>query len=384
MKRNIALFTGKLAGGGAERMASRLSFALSEHYNVFILIYNSQRSDYYASGKIIDLGNGASRTSLRFLHSIIQINRVIKENNIELVISFLELPNLINSFFNYSCKKAVSIRSWIDSGEKNLKNYLAGAGARKADGIIAMTFRQKQFLMHEMNVPEEKIWILENLYDCAQIKNAAYKKIADQKIRDFVNSETAIAVGRLVKKKNYFRLLKIFSYVHQKDEKAKLLILGEGKLLEKLKTLSKSYGIEDRVMFASRAEDPFPIIANSAFYISVSENEGFPNALMEAMICGIPVMHTDCLCGPFEILSCKQIHEECHHISFEDYGILLPIEKEGKEEEIADLWIRMLKDENLRSHYAKMSQIRAEMNDTSLIKEKYIQMIEFLTGASKC
>ena len=78
MKRNIAFFTGKLAGGGAERMASRLSFALSEHYNVFILIYNSQRSDYYASGKIIDLGNGASRTSLRFLHSIIQRNRVIK------------------------------------------------------------------------------------------------------------------------------------------------------------------------------------------------------------------------------------------------------------------------------------------------------------------
>ena len=92
-KKRIALFVGKLGGGGAERAASSLSLMLSEYFDVYVFVYNLKQCDYEHGGKLIDVSNGAKGFCFKALHTIININNVIRAIKIDLVISFCEFLN---------------------------------------------------------------------------------------------------------------------------------------------------------------------------------------------------------------------------------------------------------------------------------------------------
>ena len=120
-KRKIGLFVGKLAGGGAERVVSRLSLCLSDYYDIYILLYNTKTIDYDYNGTIIDLAQNASCFPLMAVRAVKNINRVIKEHGIELVISLCDFPNTVNGLFNHSSIHVFSIRAHF---QKNVSTPL--------------------------------------------------------------------------------------------------------------------------------------------------------------------------------------------------------------------------------------------------------------------
>ena len=388
-KKNIALFVGKLTGGGAERAVGRLSIALVEHYNVYIFIYNAKTIDYDYEGKLVDLGNNSSTFPMMAINAAFRLNKAIKENNIDLLISFLDIPNIINGLINYSCKKMISIRVYYEQGHfytinDKVKYPLIKKAIEKSDGIFVLSERQKNIISRDMNVKSEDIYVVNNIFDSEQITKKAAVEPDNDKIIDFINDFTTVAVGRLDYQKNYKRLFDIFKLVHDRVPEAKLLVFGSGYMKDELWQYLTKLGIEKDVMLAGRVANPFPYMAKAIAYISLSLFEGFPNSLVEAMICGLPVMHSDCPTGPAEILSDNyqlQVDKapmEC------DYGILLPLFAYGepdfllddeRKKECAVVWEKLMQDQKYRSEYARKSKDRAKKYESKKCIDEYVKII---------
>jgi GalNAc-alpha-(1->4)-GalNAc-alpha-(1->3)-diNAcBac-PP-undecaprenol alpha-1,4-N-acetyl-D-galactosaminyltransferase len=111
-----------------------------------------------------------------------------------------------------------------------------------------------------------------------------------------------IAVGRLHPQKGYDVLLEAFSRLQANYPDWHLTILGEGQLREELVALCDRLNLGDRVHFMGAVSDPQNFLNQADIYVMSSRFEGFPNALCEAMACGLPVISTDCLSGPREII----------------------------------------------------------------------------------
>ena len=81
-----------------------------------------------------------------------------------------------------------------------------------------------------------------------------------------------------------------------------LVILGEGVEESRLKKLAAELGVADVVHFKGFCENPYVYLQNSEGLLLSSDSEGLPTVLIESLICGVPVVSTNCPTGPREIL----------------------------------------------------------------------------------
>jgi len=111
-----------------------------------------------------------------------------------------------------------------------------------------------------------------------------------------------VAVGQLIEQKGFDLLLQVFARIHKSHQDWKLIILGTGQLLDELKQISIRLGIDKPVYIPGRVKNPFSIFSRCDLFVLSSRYEGFPNALLEAMACGLPVISYDCPSGPGEMI----------------------------------------------------------------------------------
>lgn len=101
-----------------------------------------------------------------------------------------------------------------------------------------------------------------------------------------------VSVGRLSPEKNHDRLLRAFAAVHGDRPEARLLVLGDGWLRERLETLRDELGLTDVVVFAGAVRNPFAFMAAADWLVVSSDHEGQPMVVLEAATIGLPVVAT--------------------------------------------------------------------------------------------
>lgn len=114
---------------------------------------------------------------------------------------------------------------------------------------------------------------------------------------------TIIMVGRLQPQKGYDIAIRAMATLAVRHPEWRLVILGEGPLRAELEALRAQLGISDRVVLAGRVANPAPWLRRAQIFLLASRSEGFPNALCEAMVAGLPCVATDCPSGPSDIIT---------------------------------------------------------------------------------
>lgn len=107
------------------------------------------------------------------------------------------------------------------------------------------------------------------------------------------NTTVITMVGRLIESKNYQMLLKVADRCKNSNLDVCFLIVGHGNLESELKELSKKLNVEGIVHFWGLRTDIPEILCSSDIFCFTTNTEGFPNALIEAMAAGLPVVTTD-------------------------------------------------------------------------------------------
>lgn len=332
--KKIAILVPQLAGGGAERVASNLSLNLTDDkYDKHIIVYDDEKVDYPYKGKFISLNAKATihpvGKIINFIKRITRLRKIKKQYKIESTLSLLSGPNIVNILSKSNDKVIISVRNYISKSSNGfygkIYKLLIKLLYNKADLIVVVSEAIKKDLIKNYSLKEEKIKVIYNPYDIERINHLASESI-EEKYSEIFKNPTVITVGRLSKQKGQWHLIRAFKKVKEEIPNAKLVILGQGELQDYLIKLTINLGLKNDIYFLGFQKNPFKYIARSTLYVFPSLYEGFPNALCEAMACGIPVISADCKSGPREILATStDIDMETNEIELGEYGVLFPV-----------------------------------------------------------
>ena len=322
MADKILFVINSLAGGGAERVFARI-VAASESYlkgrELVVALLDRETIAYplpdWVRVEQFDCGHSmkASAGALRAL---------VRRERPAAMLSFLTRANVAAGFATLGA----DIR-WVASERVDTDAHL-GRGPRampgrllvrltypRADCIIAVSQGVAEGLWAHFGVKRERTITVANPIDVISVEQQA---AADPGID--VPDGCIVGIGRLVPNKNFELLIRAYA---GSRATAKLLILGEGPERARLAALSAELGRGGDVLMPGFVANPHALLARAGFFVLSSNAEGFPNALVEAMAIGTPVIATNCASGPSEILA-DQPRDRIDGLTETEAGILVP------------------------------------------------------------
>ena len=391
MKQKIAILAHSMAGGGAERFISHLLNNLKDDFEIHLIIFQKVVQYELPENQIVKFINETDfkLSNLRNLLSIPSISYKLKaycrENNIQLVISFLNRPNFaacLAKRFGLKAKVLISERTFTPN--YYIGNSLNGKIAKLlisrlyplADAILPNSHGTRDALRNHYKVENNYI-VIKNMVDLDDLRRQQQEEVEDARFDKF----TFVHLGSFSYMKGHRLLIEAFAELKADD--AQLLLIGKGNLLEEIKQRVASLGIEDKVLFLGHQSNPFKYLSRSDCFVLASDFEGFPNVLIEAMACGLPIISTDCQTGPRELLAPAtgyqtQVTDKCE---FAEYGVLVPV---GNKEVLTTAMREMMQNEELRNTYRAKCANKAVEFDRKIVIEEFKQIInDYLPSASK-
>ncbi len=297
--RKILIHINSLGKGGAERVASLLASRFAcDNIQVVVATTWQEEQEYEVDSRVRRIHAGlsekedkANRIAKVYLR-VKNLRKVVLEEKPDVILSFCVKANYraIQAAIGTGIPVIVSVRNdpKVDyvGRAKAVMNKLF---LNRADGCVFQTEEAKEFFD---TVLQEKSRIICNPVNEKYLK--AKRQTPQKKI---------VYVGRLVEQKNPMFLVNAFEDIISRYPEYQLYLYGDNfedeckdELLQYLEQPSKKV-VKDHVHFMGRSDKLEIEIANAAMFVLPSNYEGMPNALMEAMALGLPVISTDCPCG---------------------------------------------------------------------------------------
>ncbi len=301
MKRRILLSVSSLSAGGAERTTAELALALVERgHEVAVMTLASPEKDHYRLdpriGRIaLDLIWNSSSLWQSVAGNIRRsrmIRGAVTSYRPDLVISFIQQNNVRMLAALAGSRLPVIVSERIDP-----RRHAVGRAWRLARRLLypmaaRLVVQTESVARWAVGiVPGRRVRVVPNFV--RELPPAAYTGRATDEL---------LAVGRLDHQKGFDLLLRAFAASEFARAGARLVILGEGPERRALETLAQELKIAERVLLPGVVRDPETWMARCAVFVLPSRYEGFPNALLEAMAMGCPVIAADCGSGPREMV----------------------------------------------------------------------------------
>lgn len=282
--KRIVFFIGTLGNGGAERVISILTRHLVEMgYPIEIVLYYDSVPFYEIHPDVRITYVERESQSRNLVKNTLWLRRYFVENA-DVVVSFLAQFNMLalTALFGTGIPAIVADRNDPRHMPKqpplrvarNLLYHLA-------DAVVVQTQHNKSYFS---SVLQKKSRIIYNPVDLQEKRGLALRT---EKKRRIVSS------ARLMKQKNQLMLIDAFAEVKKDFPDYTLTIYGEGPFRTKLEKRIEELGLQNSVMLPGKVLNIFECIADADLFVLSSDYEGMPNALIEAMCLGLPVISTN-------------------------------------------------------------------------------------------
>jgi GalNAc-alpha-(1->4)-GalNAc-alpha-(1->3)-diNAcBac-PP-undecaprenol alpha-1,4-N-acetyl-D-galactosaminyltransferase len=332
--------------GGAERVLSLMAnYWAARQWNVSILTLDNNESFYSLDPKVrhvrLDVSRQSKNRQQRVVNATRTIRRLrhsIKHINPDIVISFQTNTNMKAALAALGLHAKLIVSERIDPSiqmrRSRFSRWTQYLLYRRASAIVTQTDRVTNWfpenirsrcvvIPNPVQVPSSAIEYGESLGSVNPVQ---------------VESPVIVAVGRLVHQKGHDILMRSFAALSERHRRWQLWLVGDGSKRRQLEALAEELGVSSRVTFWGAQKFPSQFLRKADLFVLPSRFEGFPNALCEAMACGLPVLATDCPSGPREIVQ--------HNVD----GYLIPSENPDAMTEALDY---LLSDRALRARLAR-------------------------------
>jgi len=299
----LLFFTGRFGGGGAERRIVLLAnYFIVEGYQVAIIAFKKEGNYLEFLNKSVSIFELKKHKYFTQTSRILQTRYVYKSFAPDIIFSNLAGTNKISIYTNAMfLNKYKTIIGIVNNPIAYSKQLFLKILYRLPEKVIANSKGLQKAIIDVWNLKPDRVACIHNGLDIEKITELAAKSIKPSIVKNHNNYPQICAIGSLTQQKGYDTLLKAIQIVLLK-RKIFLIIIGVGKLGLQLKNMVKELRIEDYVQFLGYKANPYKYINNSDLFVHASNYEGFPNVIIEAMICNKPVIATKASFGPEELI----------------------------------------------------------------------------------
>lgn len=395
---NIGILIAALVPYGAEKAATRLAQGLKERgADVTILVTDTQTSVQSGDVPIIPILHGSELNLAEKLFyaplQYIRLHRIIKKEQFDVLISFMERANIFNLALPGRQKRIITIHSFLKRSlqERHIIQRLPAKlfytfFINRADLTICVSKVMMDDFLNTFPAKPDKLKVIYNPCDIEQMLSLAQEPI-DARYHKLFEGNVIIHVGRFSKDKGQWYLIRAFKKILNTIPDVSLVFLGDGELRGYAEKLAYDLGIADKVHFLGLQKNPFKFMSRATVFSFPSLWEGFPVALVEALICRAAVIAADCKSGPRELLAPDtDFSQIAQGIEKAEYGILIPpfdgelkdaYSPPTKEESmLAEALLTLLQDSSLRQHYKQVSFRRVDAFRNDRIIDEWMNLLK--------
>jgi len=312
VRKKVYLVLPVMKGGGVEQVSLVLLKHLDRTRYELKLVLFRREGEYLdrvpADVEIIDLHK---KNRLSFFGLIVKLARLIRIDKPDILLSSLYYPNIVSVL---ACILSASRYTKVIICEHNHHKkllpfkrlrrcawHLMRYTYRRADRIIAVSRNIKKTLAEDFEIDPHRIVPIYNPMETVEIRRRSREAVRHPFLEKDRRGVTIVGVGRLTRQKNFALLIEALTRV-RREIPASLLILGQGGARGALEALTRELGVEQHVAFPGFQQNPYKWMRRADLFVLPSDWEGFGIVIVEAMICGVPVVSTDCPSGPNEII----------------------------------------------------------------------------------
>ncbi|SDB06802.1 glycosyltransferase [Eubacterium oxidoreducens] len=355
--KKIAFYVESMVVGGAEKILIDLANSLDpkEYEITVIAIFKNSVYDGYTFRfesffkphvKYQYLVDNTNKLKYRmFNHSYAskdkqKIYRKLVKEKYDIEVAFYE--GMPTEFVAHSTNPDAKKYAWLHTDNHRLysnrpKEYIEAQRKlyEKYDCVVGVSEQVTQSF--ENYFPGIKTTTIYNIVDDEMIREKSQQEI-DLPPKDEM---TLLTVGRLVEVKGYDRLITSLGLIKKKGYRFHLYMIGEGEEREKLSQLIEENDLTEEVTMLGLLQNPYAYMKKADYLVITSYAEGFSTVAVEALLCELPILTTDCA-GMKEIFG----ESEC--------GIICENSKQG----ILDMLLACLKHPEKVEDYKKECQNR--------------------------
>jgi glycosyltransferase involved in cell wall biosynthesis len=289
-KKRILHLIPNMAGGGAERQLVYLSGELVSRgwdIHVALLKEGPNFDGLLATGATVHKIAARGNHDIAILWRIRQLIHHIRPHIVQTWMTQMDVfggmaARLTGTPFILS--ERCSALAYPNSVKNTLRLY----SGRRAVAIVSNAPAGKEYW--QMHVDDSvPMYVVHNSVPLQEIENS------ESTVSDFLFSNASkvlLFAGRFTPQKNIETMIKAFKIVASRQDVV-LLLCGEGELQTRIEEMLRKDNLEARVLILGYVGNLWELMKRADLFLTISAFEGHPNAVLEAMACGCPLVVSD-------------------------------------------------------------------------------------------